>query len=141
MSSQRARSSQKKPKKKRALKKPKKIRALQKPKKGRARAAEKRRKDNGARKKKNPSINKTKRNKKTKKIKTMGNKERGLKGKTKNKSNCSYCAIGHEANKSKIWAFNQMEADHVSAWIKGGPTTAMNCEMLCVPHNRAKGNR
>ncbi len=61
--------------------------------------------------------------------------------KTKNKSNCSYCAIGHEANKSKIWAFNQMEADHVSAWIKGGPTTAMNCEMLCVPHNRAKGNR
>ena len=63
------------------------------------------------------------------------------KAKTKNKSNCSYCAIGHEANKSKIWAFNQMEADHVSAWIKGGPTTAMNCEMLCVPHNRAKGNR
>lgn len=57
------------------------------------------------------------------------------------KSNCSHCAIGHDANKSKIWKFNEMDADHVSAWSKGGATSAKNCEMLCKTHNRAKGNR
>lgn len=56
-------------------------------------------------------------------------------------SNCSYCAIGHDANQAKIWALTDMDADHVSAWSKGGATKADNCEMLCKPHNRAKGNR
>ena len=60
---------------------------------------------------------------------------------TKEKSNCSHCAIGHDANKSKVWNFGEMEADHVSAWSKGGATSAKNCEMLCRTHNRAKGNR
>jgi hypothetical protein len=61
--------------------------------------------------------------------------------KAKGKSNCSLCAVGHDANKSKIWSFGEMEADHVSAWSKGGATSAKNCEMLCKTHNRAKGNR
>lgn len=56
-------------------------------------------------------------------------------------SNCSYCAIGHDANKDKIWSLSDMDADHVSAWSKGGSTEKENCEMLCKPHNRAKGNR
>lgn len=56
-------------------------------------------------------------------------------------SNCSYCAIGHDVNKDKIWSLNDMDADHVSAWSKGGSTEKENCEMLCKPHNRAKGNR
>ena len=56
-------------------------------------------------------------------------------------SNCSHCAIGHDANKVKIWSLSDMEADHVSAWSKGGATSAKNCEMLCKTHNRAKGNR
>lgn len=56
-------------------------------------------------------------------------------------SNCSYCAIGHDSNKDKIWALGDMDADHVSAWSKGGSTEKKNCEMLCKPHNRAKGNR
>lgn len=56
-------------------------------------------------------------------------------------SNCSYCAIGHDSNKDKIWALNDMDADHVAAWSKGGSTDKENCEMLCKPHNRAKGNR
>jgi hypothetical protein len=63
------------------------------------------------------------------------------KAETEGKSNCSYCATGHDANQSKIWAFNDMDADHVAAWSKGGATTPENCEMLCKPHNRAKGNR
>ena len=61
--------------------------------------------------------------------------------KMKGISNCSYCAIGHDSNKSKVWTLKEMEADHVSAWSKGGETVNKNCEMLCVTHNRAKGNR
>lgn len=59
----------------------------------------------------------------------------------KGTSNCSYCAIGHDANATKIWQLSEMDADHVSAWSKGGATSAENCEMLCKSHNRAKGNR
>jgi 5-methylcytosine-specific restriction endonuclease McrA len=60
---------------------------------------------------------------------------------TKGISNCSYCAIGHDANQTKIWALADMDADHVAAWSKGGATSPENCEMLCKSHNRAKGNR
>lgn len=31
--------------------------------------------------------------------------------------------------------------DHFSAWSKGRAKDLSNCEMLCVSHNRAKGNR
>ena len=60
---------------------------------------------------------------------------------SENISNCSLCAIGHDANKTKIWNLSDMDADHVAAWSKGGKTTSANCEMLCKTHNRAKGNR
>jgi hypothetical protein len=63
------------------------------------------------------------------------------KAKKENKSNCPFCAIGHEANKSKIWKIDEMDADHVSAWSKGGKTDIKNCQMLCKTHNRAKGNK
>lgn len=56
-------------------------------------------------------------------------------------SNCPLCAIGHDANKSKIWKLVDMDADHVAAWSKGGATEINNCQMLCKSHNRAKGNR
>ena len=56
-------------------------------------------------------------------------------------SNCSLCALGHDANKSKMWTVTDMDADHVAAWSKGGATDAKNCQMLCKTHNRAKGNR
>lgn len=56
-------------------------------------------------------------------------------------SNCPLCALGHDANRSKIWKLEEMDADHVAAWSKGGQTSAENCQMLCKTHNRAKGNR
>ncbi|MBR1521948.1 MAG: DUF262 domain-containing protein [Bacteroidaceae bacterium] len=56
-------------------------------------------------------------------------------------SNCPLCAMGHEANRKKIWKQTEMDADHVTAWSKGGTTTIENCQMLCKTHNRAKGNR
>lgn len=61
--------------------------------------------------------------------------------KEKHISNCPLCAIGHDANKEKIWTQKEMDADHVLAWSKGGATDESNCQMLCKTHNRAKGNR
>lgn len=63
------------------------------------------------------------------------------KAKTEGKSNCPLCAVGHESRRDKIWSFNEMEADHVTAWSRGGATNEENCQMLCKMHNRAKGNR
>lgn len=60
---------------------------------------------------------------------------------SKNESNCPHCAIGHDVNKGKIWMLDEMDADHVAAWSKGGSTSIENCQMLCKTHNRAKGNR
>ncbi|MCK5490217.1 MAG: DUF262 domain-containing protein [Candidatus Pacebacteria bacterium] len=68
-------------------------------------------------------------------------KTQTAKAEKKGKSNCSHCAMGHNANKNKIWSFGEMDADHVTAWSKGGATDIKNCEMLCKTHNRAKGNR
>ncbi|MBU2791532.1 DUF262 domain-containing protein [Acidithiobacillus caldus] len=56
-------------------------------------------------------------------------------------SNCPLCAIGHDANKNRIYKFSEMDADHVSAWSNGGDSSADNCQMLCITHNRAKGNK
>lgn len=56
-------------------------------------------------------------------------------------SNCPLCAIGNDNNKTKIWKQNEMDADHVTAWSKGGLTDISNCQMLCKMHNRAKGNK
>lgn len=72
--------------------------------------------------------------KKVYKLQTEEAKKKGV-------SNCPLCAIGHEANRSKIWQQKEMDADHVSAWSKGGSTDIKNCQMLCKTHNRAKGNR
>ena len=63
------------------------------------------------------------------------------KAEKKGESNCPLCAIGHDANKEKIWTLADMDADHVAAWSKGGATSAKNCQMLCKTHNRSKGNR
>lgn len=56
-------------------------------------------------------------------------------------SNCPMCSIGTNANRIRIYRKDEMEADHVTAWSKGGKTDLENCEMLCVNHNRQKGNK
>lgn len=56
-------------------------------------------------------------------------------------SNCPLCAISENTNKTRIWKLSEMDADHVTAWSKGGTTDISNCQMLCITHNRAKGNR
>ena len=61
--------------------------------------------------------------------------------KDKGISNCPLCAIGNNSNKTRIYKLKEMDADHVTAWSKGGKTDIKNCEMLCKTHNRAKGNK
>ena len=55
-------------------------------------------------------------------------------------SNCPDCVASKGANAKKIWELKEMEADHVTAWSKGGTTDLSNCQMLCKRHNRLKGN-
>ena len=61
--------------------------------------------------------------------------------KQKGCSNCPLCAMGADNNKTRIWKQSEMDADHVTAWSKGGATDIDNCQMLCKTHNRAKGNK
>lgn len=38
----------------------------------------------------------------------------------------------------ETFAFDQMEADHIKPWHKGGKTVPGNCQMLCIKDNRLK---
>lgn len=48
----------------------------------------------------------------------------------KQKHRCIYCGEEFE--------FEQMHADHITAWSKGGHTTPENCQMLCRDYNLKK---
>ena len=61
--------------------------------------------------------------------------------KKKGISNCPLCAIGNNNNRTRIYFLSEMDADHVTAWSKGGSTDISNCQMLCKTHNRSKGNK
>ena len=56
-------------------------------------------------------------------------------------SNSPMCAAAEGSNKNRIYKENEMDADHATAWSKGGETDISNCMMLCKTHNRSKGNR
>ena len=74
-------------------------------------------------------------------IKVAAYEQQTQKAKADGVSNCPLCAVGTDANKTRIYKQSEMDADHVTAWSKGGQSTLENCAMLCVTHNRAKGNR
>ena len=48
-------------------------------------------------------------------IKKSVYKTQTVKAEVKEISNCPLCAVGHDANKNKIWTLADMDADHVSA--------------------------
>ena len=75
------------------------------------------------------------------KDKRVAYEQQTKKAKAAGESNCPLCAIGGDNNKARIYKQNEMDADHVTAWSKGGSTSLANLTMLCVTHNRAKGNR
>ena len=69
-------------------------------------------------------------------------KQQELEAKAKDISNCPMCAASGQAGLIKrLWKYAEMDADHVSAWSKGGESTIENCQMLCKAHNRSKGNK
>ncbi len=41
----------------------------------------------------------------------------------------------------KHWEIDEMEADHIVPWSKGGKTVEKNCQMLCMPDNRTKSGK
>lgn len=56
-------------------------------------------------------------------------------------SNCPMCSQMENSNRNRIYKLAEMDADHVSAWSKGGKTDISNCQLLCKTHNRMKGNK
>ena len=56
-------------------------------------------------------------------------------------SNCPHCALQEGSNSTRIYKLSEMDADHVTAWSKGGTSDEKNCQMLCRYHNRSKGNK
>ena len=40
----------------------------------------------------------------------------------------------------KHFEINEMQADHITPWSKGGKTAQDNCQMLCADCNRKKSN-
>lgn len=75
------------------------------------------------------------------KLKPLAYKKQTDKATTDGTSNCPTCSTGSNNNKTRIYKLNEMDADHVTAWSKGGSTDISNLEMLCKPHNQAKGNK
>lgn len=57
------------------------------------------------------------------------NKQHGL---------CPRCKALNKPTKDKIWAIDEMEADHITPWFEGGKTDDENCQMLCITCNREK---
>jgi 5-methylcytosine-specific restriction endonuclease McrA len=52
------------------------------------------------------------------------------------------CPMCKKENRTKTnYELNEMEADHITPWSKGGKTTLENCQMLCQEHNRTKSNK
>ena len=49
------------------------------------------------------------------------------------------CADGACPEKTRIFKFDEMEADHIDPWHSGGRTVLSNCRMLCKACNRRKG--
>jgi hypothetical protein len=75
------------------------------------------------------------------KVKRVAYSQQTQEANVKSESNCPLCAVSENVNKTRIYKLDEMDADHVAAWSKGGDSSAENCEMLCITHNRAKGNR
>ena len=49
----------------------------------------------------------------------------------KQQGKCKHCG--------KRFELEEMEADHIIPWAKGGKTILENCQMLCLQCNRVKG--
>lgn len=56
-------------------------------------------------------------------------------------SNCPRCANGTGGDDAtRIWAFEEMEGDHIVPWSRGGKTVPENLQMLCRRCNALKSD-
>jgi hypothetical protein len=46
-----------------------------------------------------------------------------------------------QCGKDKRYELGEMDADHITPWHEGGKTSAENCQMLCIRHNREKSGK
>ena len=53
-------------------------------------------------------------------------------------ANGTYCKTPGNDDGQMQFSLEQMEADHITPWSKGGKTTTDNCQMLCISCNRDK---
>jgi hypothetical protein len=57
-------------------------------------------------------------------------------------SRSSQCAfVGKNGVRCTETKYNNLEADHIKPWSKGGRTTLDNCQLLCKNHNIRKGSK
>ncbi|WP_462399825.1 GmrSD restriction endonuclease domain-containing protein [Lacticaseibacillus pantheris] len=75
------------------------------------------------------------------KTKKIVYEQQTVEAKSKGVSNCPLCAVGNSNKATYVYKLSEMDADHVTAWSKGGATDVSNCQMLCKSHNRSKGNK
>lgn len=52
---------------------------------------------------------------------------------------CPCCVAEHRPKTH--YELEEMEADHITPWCKGGKTNVDNCQMLCREHNRIKSGK
>ena len=50
------------------------------------------------------------------------------------------CPLCKAEGKTRVWSIEQMQADHIVPWSRGGHTTLDNCQMLCADCNRKKSD-
>ena len=73
---------------------------------------------------------------------TKSEKHLSIRAFTKNQIREAYeRQIGICTKCQEYFELNEMEADHITPWSKGGKTAPENCQMLCKPCNRKKSDK
>lgn len=54
-------------------------------------------------------------------------------------SNCPISVVSHHANVERIHEVSIGDANHLTAWSKGGEMDRARCEILFIPYNRFQG--
>lgn len=52
-----------------------------------------------------------------------------------------HCPMCQDEGNDSVYSIDEMDADHITPWSKGGKTVIENCQLLCKSHNRSKGAR
>src|SRR5699024_9783585 len=55
-------------------------------------------------------------------------------------ANGDRCKTPGNSDGKKKFRIEEMDADHIVPWSKGGRTISENCQMLCIACNRSKGD-